>query len=283
MFFTVKIRTIAAVVLIAALVITTVVFAVSDTAVRTDGINVPILMYHSILKDSSRSGKYVVTPAELENDLKFLKDNGYTAVFMSELTDYVEKGSPLPEKPVVISFDDGYYNNYLYAFPLIKQYGMKMVFSIVGAYTDKYSEVKDENAYYSHVTWDEVNEMTSSGFVEIQNHSYDMHTIGKKRNGAKKIRGESDEHYKQALSDDIGKMQKLVYEHTGVTPTTFTYPFGSVSNASFDILKEMGFKATLSCASGTNYVTRDKECLYMMKRYIRPHGKSAEKILSKND
>lgn len=279
MFFTVRLRTVIAVCLIAAAAVTTVVFAVSETAVRTDGIKVPILMYHSILKDPARSGKFVITPAELEDDLKYLKRCGYTAVFIRDLSDYVESGTPLPDKPVVISFDDGYYNNYLYAVPLMKQYEMKMVLSPVGAYTDRYTEMKDENAYYAHVTWDEISEMSKSGLVEIQNHSYNMHTISQKRNGTKKQRGESDEHYKTALTEDIGKMQELIKTHTGSAPIAFTYPFGSVSKASFDILKEMGFKSTLSCESGMNYITRDSECLYMMKRYIRPHGRNLSKIL----
>ena len=86
---------------------------------------------------------------------------------------------------MVISFDDGYYNNYLYAVPLMKQYGMKNGAVPGGAYTDRYTEVKDENAYYAHVTWDEISEMSKSGLVEIQNHSYNMHTISQKRNGTK--------------------------------------------------------------------------------------------------
>ena len=67
--FSRRLRTVIAVCLIAAAAVTTVVFAVSETAVRTDGIKVPILMYHSILKDPARSGKFVITPAELEDDL----------------------------------------------------------------------------------------------------------------------------------------------------------------------------------------------------------------------
>ena len=80
---------------------------------------VVILMYHSLLKDPARQGKYVVSPDLFENDLRWLKENGYSFVEMQDLINFVYSGSSLPEKSVVITFDDGYYNNYLYAYPLL--------------------------------------------------------------------------------------------------------------------------------------------------------------------
>ena len=78
-----------------------------------DSVRVPILMYHSILRDSARQGgKYVISPAVLAADLDALQEKGYTAVTVSDLLAYVQDGADLPEKPVMITFDDGYYNNY---------------------------------------------------------------------------------------------------------------------------------------------------------------------------
>ena len=84
-----------------------------------EAVEVPILMYHGILKDKKLQGKYVIGPDLLESDLCYLKEHGYTAVVMQDLIDYTN-GGDLPEKPIMITFDDGYYNNYLYAFPLMK-------------------------------------------------------------------------------------------------------------------------------------------------------------------
>ena len=117
------------------------------------GIKLPIVMYHSILKDSKRQGKYVISPDMLERDIKYLNENGYTPVFMQEVIDYVINGHPLPEKPIVLSFDDGYYNNYTYAYPLAQQYHAKIVIAPIIAQTEKYSEMKVENANYGHITW----------------------------------------------------------------------------------------------------------------------------------
>lgn len=246
---------------------------------KKEGIAVPILMYHSILKDIKRSGKYVITPTEVEDDLKFLKENGYTTVFMQDLIDYANGNGTLPAKPVVLTLDDGYYNNYSYVYPLLQKYQAKAVISIVGTYTDAYTETKDENPAYAHLSWENVKEMQESGLVEFQNHTYNMHQNDKGRSGCKKKRGESDEQYREVLTKDIGKLQQEMQEHLGFTAAVFTYPYGSVSEASYPILKDMGFQSTLSCQEGMNYITQNPEDLFMLKRYLRSSKRSAKEIL----
>ena len=238
-------------------------------AKENESATVVILMYHSLLKDPARHGKYVVSPDLFESDLKYLKELGYSFVGIQELIDFVYSGAPLPKKSVVITFDDGYYNNYLYAYPLLEKYYAKMVISVIGKYTDLYDGEKP-NAYYSHVTWDMINEMLASGRVEIGNHTYSMHTNGERR-GSKKIKGETDEHYSKILTEDIGKLQAEMFEHTGTYPSVYTYPFGAISNASFGIIADMGFLASLSCAEKPSTVTRGKpESLRCLGRFLRP-------------
>ena len=238
-------------------------------AKENESATVVILMYHSLLKDPARHGKYVVSPDLFESDLKYLKEHGYSFVGIQELIDFVYSGAPLPKKSIVITFDDGYYNNYLYAYPLLEKYDAKMVISVIGKYTDLYDGEKP-NAYYSHVTWDMINEMLASGRVEIGNHTYSMHTNGERR-GSKKIKGETDEHYSKILTEDIGKLQAEMFEHTGTYPSVYTYPFGAISNASFGIIADMGFLASLSCAEKPSTVTRgNPESLRCLGRFLRP-------------
>lgn len=238
-------------------------------AKENESATVVILMYHSLLKDPARHGKYVVSPDLFESDLKYLKEHGYSFVGIQELIDFVYSGAPLPKKSIVITFDDGYYNNYLYAYPLLEKYDAKMVISVIGKYTDLYDGERP-NAYYSHVTWDMINEMLASGRVEIGNHTYSMHTNGERR-GSKKIKGETDEHYSKILTEDIGKLQAEMFEHTGTYPSVYTYPFGAISNASFGIIADMGFLASLSCAEKPSTVTRGKpESLRCLGRFLRP-------------
>ena len=147
-------------------------------------VRLPVLMYHGVHSNPKKAGDYVITPQALEEDLLYLQRQGCTTVVMSDLIAYVQQGTPLPEKPVMITFDDGYYNNYLNAYPLLQKYQMKAVISIIVGETDKYSELDENKENYSHITWDMINEMMESGLIEIQNHTYNLHKTGNPRRGA---------------------------------------------------------------------------------------------------
>jgi peptidoglycan/xylan/chitin deacetylase (PgdA/CDA1 family) len=278
---TILVYTLAVLVVLAAVLCVTATPAEPEVASASTvgGLKLPIIMYHSIVKDANRWGTYVISPDEFESDLKYFEKNGYTSVTVQDLIDAVYEAKPLPEKPVMITLDDGYYNNYLYALPLLRKYNDRAVVSIVGKFTDQYSVTEDNNPVYSHVTWGQVNEMIDSGFIEIQNHSYNLHKIDSERVGSMKVSGESVAHYAAILSSDVIRLQSLIDSNTKHLPTAFTYPYGLVSKDSNEILKDMGFKATLTCYPGINTITGDPNCLYMLKRLIRPHGKSAQAIL----
>ena len=246
-----------------------------------DRIDLPIIMYHGLLKEEKRQGQFIISPNLFEQDLRYLQENGYTTVVIADLIAYVQDGKPLPEKPVMLTFDDGYYNNYLYAFPLLKQYNCKMVLSPIGRYTDEYTQNKDTHANYAHCSWHAVREMMASGLVEFQNHSYNLHSIDSGRKGAKKKAVESLVDYRTLLVEDVMKMQTRMREETGYTPTAFVYPFGAVSSESLPILKELGFQATLICESHINAITRDPECLYGLGRYRRPAKTGSEAFFKK--
>lgn len=239
---------------------------------------VPILMYHEV--KLTMAGKDVITPYEFESDLKYLQKNGYETVTMNDLIAYVYDGKALPEKPVVLSFDDGYFNNYVYVYPLLQKYHMKIVLSIIGKNTDEFSNIQDENINYSHVTWKQINEMKDSGLVELQNHTYNMHKITAARFGCGKTSGESQEHYAHVLEDDIGKLQNEIKLYTGSAATTFTYPYGKVSSDSVPVIKSMGFKASLSCDYGVNLISKDPAVLFGLRRICRSHGVTAQKSIN---
>ena len=248
-------------------------------APRSDGVPLPIIMYHSILK--SRSGKFIVSPDILERDMLFLQKHGYTTVFTQEVIDYVKGKGELPDKPIIVTFDDGYFNNLHYALPIFERLGLKGVINVVGHYADKAIAENDTNPNYSHLTWEQTRQLKDSGRFEIGNHTYDMHRQ-RGRLGVTKLRGECSEDYRKALEADIGRLQKNLTEKSGVTPNVFAYPFGKYCKDTPQILKDMGFEAIFTCNEGINNIRRgDYDTLLALKRYNRPGGKSTERFFSK--
>lgn len=252
----------------------------SVTVSVQDGIKLPVIMYHSVLKDSNLSGKYVITPDTLKEDISFLINNGYTFVSAQEIIDYVYSDGNLPEKPVLLTFDDGFYNTYGYVLPILKEYDAKAIISIVGSYTDEYSESKIKNLTYGYMSWSEVYDIFLSNYTEAANHSYNFHSNTNGRNGSKRNNNESIEEYKNIFLEDTKKAQDAFLTKTGFAPNVYTYPFGAYSPETTDILKEMNFKMSLTCNEGINLITKDPDSLFMMKRYNRPNGITSEQFFS---
>lgn len=237
-------------------------------------IALPIIMYHHISKKQSALGDYVVSPEQFENDIIYFQELGYTSISVDELIKFSEGKFTMPEKPIMITFDDGYLSFYEYAFPILKKYNVKAVLSIIGRYTDLYSECDDRNVNYAHVTWDNVKELAKSGLVEIENHTYDLHTLNERKGSTIKA-GESEDCYKQMLSGDIKTLQEKIKSVTGKTPLAFTYPFGRMCKQSYQIISDMGFKVSFGCEEKVNYLDKENPYLYKLRRFNRASGKSS--------
>jgi len=230
-------------------------------------IRLPVIMYHSVC--DKPPSEYVVTPKQLEDDLRYLRENGYTAVSAQQLVDYTRGRGELPEKSVMITLDDGFYNNLSEVLPLLEKYDMCAVVSVVGSYTDKDAPLDPHIPVYSYLTWDDINELISSGRVEIGSHTYDMHGLGSSRRGCSIADGESEEDYRRALNSDLSQLQHEMYAHTGCVPFVFAYPFGAVSRESLPVIRENGFLMTLTCREKANTITRDPQCLFGIGRFNR--------------
>lgn len=238
---------------------------------------VPIIMYHQV--KNYGYGKDVISPYEFESDLLYLKENNYTTITMNDLIDYVYKEKELPKNPIILSFDDGHLSIYKYVYPLLKEYDMKVVLSVIGKGIDDFSKVHDENMAYSHVTWEQINEMKESGHIEVQNHSYNLHSCSNGRIGCLQKSNESLEDYQLLLTGDLEKCQNQITMNTGCIPNTFAYPYGESSEDSDIIVKELGFKATLSCTYGVNMIGKDPQKLYGLKRMCREHNHYLSKLI----
>lgn len=246
-----------------------------------NNIKLPIIMYHFISKGEDINNKFTISAKTFEEDLKYLSENGYTTILVSDLINYTENNQNLPEKPIILTFDDGAYNNYCYAYPLAQKYTAKFIFSPIAKECDKYSSIDDKNPTYAYTNWRKIKEMSESGLVEVQNHTYDMHKINSPRTGCSKLKNENLEKYKSKISGDLEKAQNLISEKTNFTPTAIVYPFGAFDKNTEKIIKSLGFKASFTCEEKVNIINRNPETLYSLGRFLRPPYISSKKFFKK--
>lgn len=263
-------------------IIAVVCAAAASLAGRTETVSadgtsykVPVLMYHSVCKNSRVHSDYLISPEKFEEDIRYLKANGYTAIFTADIVNFVKDGKPLPEKSVVITLDDGFYNNLSNVLPVLKKYNFKATVSVVGSYSEEFSENGDKNPAYAYLAWDDISALASSGYAEIGSHTYDLHALGSRR-GCKIRKGESPDKYKALLKDDLIHLQNALSEKCGVTPRVFAYPFGEFCDESREVLSELGFTAAYNCREKVNVIDRDTD-LYSLCRINRAgHMQTAE-------
>ncbi|MDO4482035.1 MAG: S-layer homology domain-containing protein [Bacillota bacterium] len=208
---------------------------------------VTVIMYHHFITEQDiRSGvkydEYSVSPEDFEEDLKYLKNNGYTTITSDDLAEYLHGRKLLPAKAVLISIDDGTEGVYTNAWPLLKKYRMKADLNIIGEQIDQaWQTVHDgktrvgEEAPYC--TWDELKKMSRSGEINICSHTYGMHRYNRSgRIGAQKLDTETVEEYTAAVKSDFDKVTRSLTGWTGIVPRTMAYPYSRRSKVSDDVI-----------------------------------------------
>ncbi len=243
-----------------------------------EGVFLPVVMYHSVTP--STASDYQITQEMLRSDLEYLSSNGFETVSVKELVDYTNGNGLLPEKPVMLTFDDGFYNNLSLALPILEEFDMCAVVSVVGKFTDEDAALDPHSDEYSYLTWEDIRKLQDSGRVEIGSHTYDLHSL-KGRAGCSIMYGEDPQHYRAMLTEDLQKLQDRMHEETGSVPIAFAYPYGYTCRESIPVLKELGFVCTFTCYERPNYITQNPECLFGLDRYNRSGLVSTEEFFEK--
>lgn len=240
----------------------------------------PIYMYHQVLKNGKSD--YIVTPDLFERDLAELKNRGYTSVLPSDVIAFSEGRADLPKKPVLITFDDGHYNNVYYCEEILQRYNFKAVINIIGQFSDYSTTSGDHsNPAYSHLTWEQIKETAQKGVFEFGNHTFNMHNY-KPRHGIKQRDGETSAAYSKAVKADIAKLQDYFIKKSGICPSTFAYPFGLYNDLSEKTLVESGFKMIYTCCHQQNLITKGRpNQLYRLCRFNRSPKLSSKDFLDK--
>lgn len=251
-------------------------------------VDVPILMYHHF--EESPEDPSHVSPETFRMHLEALRDNGYTPVSVAELAAYVYRGAELPEKPVCITMDDGYASNYELAYPLLREFGMKATIFAIGVSVGHEKYYKDTQFLLTpHFGFDEAREMTESGLVSLESHTWDMHqwapfeTGDRIRENILPFEGESEEEYRAVLERDLAIWDEALSRELGREGfTALAYPSGRYNSLSEEIVHAHGIPVTLSTRTDTrNVLVRGlPQSLYALCRWGIDDNTTAERLLS---
>lgn len=185
---------------------------------------VPVMMYHDIL--SKKEVFFDVTPEELEADFKLIKSRGITPITLEQLIAHLQTGIPLPEKPILLTFDDGYQGHYQYVYPLLQKYNFPAVFSV-------YFNKMNLKLGRSGVTWQQLQEMAAHPLVTIASHSMthpdDLTTLSEEK-----------------LTQEVINSKRLLEEKLGISIPYFTYPAGKSDERVRKMVAKAGYRAALS-------------------------------------
>ena len=199
-------------------------------------LKIPIFIYHSVRphipRESKRQDEYDITPELLEKQLAYLKQNGFTAITLDELAGDIAAGTTFPhQKPIVLTFDDGWRNQYRYAFPLLKKYHLTATFYI---YTNPIGKKH-------YLSWDEIKEMDKAGMTIAD------HTL-------------SHPYFKtislEQIKTEVTESKKILEQELGKPVLHFASPFGYSNEAIRGILKDAGYKTARTTYKGI-YHTKD--------------------------
>lgn len=203
---------------------------------------VPIIAYHRVNDDHEI---YSVSPTEFDGQMRYLAERGYTAVSLAELINAREGKGNLPDKPIVITFDDGYADNLLNALPILEKYRLKATVFIIS------SSVGQE----TYLTWDQIRELQARQ-TEIGSHT-DSHAA-------------LSELELQGRESEV-RTSKVVLEQQLGTPVEFlAYPFGKYDAAMPDILQQAGYRGACTGVTGLNFIATNQ---YLLKRVNVPQPK----------
>lgn len=205
---------------------------------------VPVIMYHDILPE--KQVFFDVTPAEFEADLQLIRENGLTPISLDQLVAHLRTGIPLPPKPILLSFDDGYEGHYTYVYPLLKQYGYPGMF---GIYTNKVGRTLGR----SSLTWEQLREMAADPLVTIASHSISH---------PPDLRELPDDHLRQ----EIVESKRILETELGIAIEHFVYPEGNTDERVQRWVQQAGYQSALTMNDEMNLFAGASESLLSIQR-----------------
>lgn len=225
-----------------------------------------VLNYHDIVGAEGAKPPFNamdVSVDHLEEQLVWLKKNGYDIISVQRLLDAAAGKDSIPQKAVLLTFDDGYQSFYTRVLPLLKKYNYPATLALVGNWMDG-TEKPDEPGKQL-LTWDQVRELQESGLVEIASHSYDLHkSVLANPQGNTQAAAvtrqydkatasyESDDQYRKRIHNAMQKSSEFIFQHTGFRPRVLIWPYGEYNEMAVDAAREAGMPITMELNDGNN-------------------------------
>ncbi len=239
----------------------------AGNAQPVDGtIRVPVLMYHYIRVNpvaSDRLGYGLsVTPADFAAQMEWIVKNGYHAVFPSELTAAMTQSAPLPTKPIVLTFDDGYRDFYDQAWPVLKQYGLKSSSAVITNFADK-----GDRGDLQYMNWNMIKELDHSSMVEIASHTQSHSDLTRMSTGQRWA--------------ELSQSKDVIERQLGHTCATFIYPSGRYDGATVADAKRAGYQIAFTTNDGKIRAPQDTGVILQLPR-VRVAGGTTLAGFAKN-
>ena len=250
---------------------------------------VPVIMYHEfVTQEDLDSGvlfdEYAIYKEDFESDLRWLKENGYTTITAAELLAYLTGEGTLPDKPILLTIDDGKWGVYKNAWPLLAQYDMTASLAVIGEWVEEATQDPEYRAgpEAPFCTWEEIAEMSRSGHMEIVSHTYGLHVYSHDgRQGASTAPGESAQAYVPVAYGDYRTVCYYFEKYGLEDPQVLSYPYSVRTGASDDAWRTCGYRLFYSGndssvrKSSLNYFVREaglNRQSSLLRRIVRMHG-----------
>ncbi len=252
-----------------------------------ESVRLPVLMYHHIADENTSST--VISEAGFRRQMDALRDNGYTPVSLPDLLAYADGTGQLPEKPVVITFDDGYMSTYERAFPILGEYGFPAAVFPIGCSVGHGQYYKDTDYEMTpHFGAEEISQMLASGRMEVQSHSWDMHQwapfedTDTPRTSMLPLDGETEADYIAALEEDFRREEEALAAGGVERLYALAYPLGRYTDLTDRVLRDLGVRITFTVdGDRVNRVTRgEPESLYGLGRLNMSDGTTDQELLA---
>jgi peptidoglycan/xylan/chitin deacetylase (PgdA/CDA1 family) len=203
---------------------------------------VPIIMYHSVNPvENPAIRSLIVKPESFRRQMRFLKDHRYNVVTLSQLAKLIVSGRKLPPRTIAITFDDGYRDNYTYAFPVLKEYKIPATIFII---IDEVGRLVKDKSGDDRLSWKEIKEMQDSGLISFGSHAMGPEPLTKIS---------SDEELKR----QVFFSKKTLEEELGVAVYAFSYPEGRFDAKIRQLVIDAGHKTAVATKLGKDYPKND--------------------------